>query len=58
MTKKLKTFNVVLEYDVQRTYIILAENKEQAEELVLDGKAISHRDHLDYKEVIEVKKVA
>jgi hypothetical protein len=40
MTKKLKTFNVVLEYDVQRTYIILAENKEQAEELVLDGKAI------------------
>jgi hypothetical protein len=58
MTKKLKTFNVVLEYDVQRTYIILAENEEQAEELVLDGKAISHRDHWDYKEVIEVKKVA
>jgi hypothetical protein len=58
MTKKLKTFNVVLQYDVQRTYIILAENEEQAEELVLDGKAISHRDYWEYEEVIEIKKVA
>ena len=57
MTEKLKTFNVVLQYDVQRTYTILAENEEQAEELVLDGKAISHSDHWGEEETLEVMEV-
>jgi hypothetical protein len=58
MTKKLKTFNVVLQYDVQRTYIILAKNEEQAEKLVLNGKAISHSDHWGEEETLEVMEVA
>jgi hypothetical protein len=58
MTKKLKKYNVVLQYDVQRTYTVYAKNDEHAEELVLDSKAISHSDHWGEEEILEVMEVA
>lgn len=60
MTKKLKEYTVVLQYDVQKTYTVSAKNEEQAEELVMDGKGYSEKsdEHWDYEEVIEVKEVA
>jgi hypothetical protein len=53
MTKGLKEYNVVFQYDVQRTYTVYAKDEEQAEELVKDGKAISH----DEEETLEIKEV-
>ena len=56
--KKLKKYNVVLQYDVQRTYTVYAKNDEHAEELVLDSKAILHSDHWGEEEILEVMEVA
>ena len=58
MTEKLKTFNVVLQYDVQRTYTVLAKNDEHAEKIVRNGEAISHKDHWLEIDTLEVKEVA
>ena len=46
MTKKNKKYDVVIQYDVQRTYTVLAKNQEQAEKIVRNGDAISHKDHI------------
>ena len=58
--KKLKDYNVVLQYEVQKIYTVSAKNEEEAEELVLNGKGYSERsdEDWDYEEVIEVKEVA
>lgn len=60
MTKKLKEYSVVLQYNVQKTYTVSAKNEEEAEELVLDGKGYSERSDEDWdnEEVIEVEEVA
>ena len=60
MTKKLKEYNVVLQYEVQKIYTVSAKNQEQAEQLVMDGKGYSEKsdEDWDYEEVIEVKEVA
>ena len=60
MTKKLKTFNVVLQYDVQKIYTVSAKNQEQAEQLVMDGKGYSEKSDEDWdcEEVLEVMEVA
>ena len=60
MTKKLKDYNVVLQYDVQKTYTVSAKNQEEAEELVRSGKGYSEKCDEDWgcEEVIEVKEVA
>jgi len=57
--KKLKEYNVVLQYEVQKIYTVSAKNEEEAEELVRDGKGYSERsdEDWDYEEVIEVKEV-
>jgi len=59
MTKELKEYNVVLQYEVQKIYTVSAKNQEEAEELVLDGKGYSEKsdEDWDYEEVIEVKEV-
>ena len=57
MTKGLKEYNVVFQYDVQRTYTVYAKDEEQAEELVKDGKAISHDDNWGEEETLEIKEV-
>ena len=58
--KKLKEYNVALQYEVQKIYTVSAKNEKEAEELVLDGKGYSERsdEDWDYEEVIEVKEVA
>lgn len=60
MTKKLKEYNVALQYEVQKIYTVSAKNEQEAEELVLNGKGYSERsdEDWDYEEVIEVKEVA
>lgn len=58
MTKKLKEYNVVIQYDVQRTFTVYAASEEQAEELVRDEKAIDYSDNWDEVETLEVKEVA
>ena len=57
MTKKLKEYNVVIQYDVQRTFTVYAKDEEQAEELVRDEKAISYEDNWDMEEILEIKEV-
>ena len=58
MTKKNKKYDVVIQYDVQRTYTVLAKNDEQAEKIVRNGYAISHKDQCLEIDTIEVKEVA
>lgn len=58
MNKNLKQYNVVIEYEVQRTFTVYAKNEEQAEKLVRNEKAISHRDYWDEIGTLEVLKVA
>lgn len=58
MTKKIKEYNVVIQYDVQRTFTVYAASEEQAEELVRDEKAIDYSDNWDEVETLEVKEVA
>ena len=59
MTKKLKEYAVVLQYEVQKTYTVSAKNEQEAEDLVMDGKGYSEKsdEDWDYEEVIEVKEV-
>ena len=57
MTKKNKKYDVVIQYDVQRTYTVLAKNDEQAEKIVRNGYAISHKDHWLEIDTLEVKEV-
>jgi hypothetical protein len=60
MTKELKEYNVVFQYDVQRTFTVYAKNEEEAEDLVKTGNALSYEADEDWgcEEVIEVKEVA
>jgi hypothetical protein len=58
MTKDLKEYNVVFQYDVQRTFTVYAKNKEEAENLVKTGNALSYEDNWGEEETIEVKEVA
>jgi hypothetical protein len=58
MTKIKKVYDVVIQYDVQRTYTVLAKNQEQAEKIVRNGDAISHKDHWLEIDTLEVKEVA
>jgi hypothetical protein len=58
MTKIKKVYDVVIQYDVQRTYTVLAKNQEQAEKIVRNGYAISHKDHWLEIDTLEVKEVA
>ncbi len=55
MTKELKEYNVVFQYDVQRTFTVYAKDQEQAEELVKTGNALSYEDNWGEEETIEVK---
>jgi hypothetical protein len=55
MTKDLKEYNVVFQYDVQRTFTVYAKNKEEAENLVKTGNALSYEDNWGEEETIEVK---
>ena len=57
MTKKLKEYNVVIEYEVQRTFTVYAKNEEQAEELVRNEKALNHEDNWDEVGTLEVVEV-
>jgi hypothetical protein len=59
MTEKLKTYDVTLQYEVQKTYTVSANNQEEAEELVKNGKGYSEKwnEYWDNEEVIEVKEV-
>jgi hypothetical protein len=58
MNKNLKKYNVVIEYEVQRTFTVYAKNEEQAEELVRNEEAINHRDNWEEIGTLEVLKVA
>ena len=58
MTKIKKVYDVVIQYDVQRTYTVLAKNQEQAEKIVRNGDAIPHKDHWLEIDTLEVKEVA
>ena len=58
MIKELKEYNVVIQYDVQRTFTVYAKDEEQAEELVREEKAISYEDNWDMEEILEIKEVA
>ena len=58
MNKKNKKYDVVIQYDVQRTYTVLAKNEEQAEKIVRNGDAKSHKDHWLEIDTLEVKEVA
>ena len=55
MTKELKKYNVVFQYDVQRTFTVYAKNEEEAEDLVKTGNALSYEDNWGEEETIEVK---
>ena len=55
MTKDLKEYNVVFQYDVQRTFTVYAKNEEEAEDLVKTGNALSYEDNWGEEETIEVK---
>ena len=59
MNKKLKEYNVVLQYDVQKIYTVSAKNEEHAEELVRNGKGYSEKSDEDWdcEEIIEVNEV-
>jgi hypothetical protein len=58
MNKDLKEYNVVIEYEVQRTFTVYAKNEEQAEELVRNEEAIDHEDNWEEIGTLEVLKVA
>jgi len=58
MNKDLKKYNVVIEYEVQRTFTVYAKNEEQAEELVRNEEAIDHEDNWEEIGTLEVLKVA
>jgi hypothetical protein len=58
MNKDLKEYNVVIEYEVQRTFTVYAKNEEQAEELVRNEEAIDHKDNWEEIGTLEVLKVA
>jgi ectoine hydroxylase-related dioxygenase (phytanoyl-CoA dioxygenase family) len=49
MTKKLKTFNVALQYEVQKIYTVSAKNQEEAEQLVMNGKGYSEKSDEDWR---------
>lgn len=57
MNKDLKEYNVVIEYEVQRTFTVYAKNEEQAEELVRNEEAIDHEDNWEEIGTLEVLKV-
>ena len=57
MTEKLKKYIVCVQYNVQKIYTVSANNQEEAEKLVLDGKGYSDKSDEDWdrQEVIEIK---
>ena len=57
MNKDLKEYNVVIEYEVQRTFTVYAKNEEQAEELVRNQEAVDHEDNWEEIGTLEVLKV-
>jgi hypothetical protein len=58
MNKDLKEYNVVIEYEVQRTFTVYAKDEEQAEELVRNEEAVDHEDNWEEIGTLEVLKVA
>jgi hypothetical protein len=62
MSKKLKEYSVVIEYNVQRTFTVCAKDEEQAEELVRNEKFENayndFEDNWDEIGTLEVKEVA
>jgi hypothetical protein len=58
MTKKNKIYDVVIQYDVQRTYTVLAKNEKQAEKIVRNGNAQSHKDNWLEIDTLEIKEIA
>jgi hypothetical protein len=53
--KMTKEFKVVLSYDVQRTFIIQANNEEEAYDKAYNGQGDIENDDWEYRDHIETK---
>ena len=53
----MKTFKIVLEYDVQRTFIINANNEEEANDKAYKGQGEIDSDDWEYRENLECEEI-
>ena len=54
----MKTFKIVLEYDVQRTFIINAKNEEEANNKAYKGQGEIDSDDWEYRDHLECKEIS
>jgi|TARA_R100000093_G_C1930873_1_gene68682 hypothetical protein len=55
MSKKLKTYRVVLSYDVQKTFMVDAKNYDEAYDKAFDWKGDTNKDNWEYRDHIETE---
>ena len=53
----MKTFKIVLEYDVQRTFIINANNEEEANDKAYKGQGEIDSDDWEYKNNLKCEEI-
>ena len=56
MIKKLKTYRVVLSYDVQKTFVVDAKNSDDAHDKAHNWKGDTKKDNWEYRDHIETEK--
>ena len=56
MTRELKTYRVVLSYDVQKTFIVDAKNCDEAYNKAYSWKGDTNKDNWEYRDHIETEK--
>ena len=57
MTRELKTYRVVLSYDVQKTFVVDARNYDEAYDKAFDWKGDTNKDNWEYRDLIENKEI-
>ena len=53
----MKRYRVVLSYDVQKTFVVEAENYEEAEAKAIDWKGDTGKDNWEYRDLIENEQI-
>ena len=55
MDKKLKTYTVVLSYDVQKTFTVKAKDENEAQDKAKDWKGDTGKDNWEFIDYIEIE---
>ena len=53
----MKKYEIVLSYDVQKTFVVEAKNYEEAEAKAIDWKCDTGKDNWEYRDLIENKQI-